>query len=58
MFLTNCILDIIGNMVFLTAYVTNSSSFPQPLNDQEEKYYLKKLKEGDMLAKSILVERT
>jgi RNA polymerase sigma-K factor len=44
-------------MVFLTAYVTNSSSFPQPLNDKEEEYYLKKLKEGDMLAKSILVER-
>lgn len=57
MFLTNYLLDIIGNMVFLTAYVTNSSSFPQPLNDKEEEYYLKKLKEGDMLAKSILVER-
>lgn len=57
MFLTNYLLNIIGNMVFLTAYVTNSSSFPQPLNDKEEEYYLKKLKEGDMLAKSILVER-
>lgn len=57
MFLTSYLLDVIGNMVFLTAYVTNSSSFPQPLNDQEEEYYLKKLKEGDMLAKSILVER-
>lgn len=57
MFLTSYLLDIIGNMVFLTAYVTNSSSFPQPLNDKEEEYYLKKLKEGDMLAKSILVER-
>lgn len=57
MFITNYLLDIIGNMVFLTAYVTNSSSFPQPLNDKEEEYYLKKLKEGDMLAKSILVER-
>jgi RNA polymerase sporulation-specific sigma factor len=56
-FLTNYLLDIIGNMVFLTAYVTNSNSFPQPLNDQEEEYYLKKLKEGDILAKSILVER-
>ena len=57
MFFTNYLLDIIGNMVFLTAYVTNSNSFPQPLNDQEEEYYLKKLKEGDILAKSILVER-
>lgn len=57
MFLTNCLLDIVGNMVFLTAYITNSSSFPQPLNDQEEEHYLKMLKEGDMLAKNILVER-
>jgi len=56
-FLTNCLLDILGNVVFMTAYVTNNSSFPQPLNDEEEKYYLKKLKEGDLLAKSILVER-
>lgn len=57
MFLINCLLDIVGNMVFLTAYVTNSSSFPQPLNDQEEELYLRKFKEGDMLAKNILVER-
>ncbi|MCH3964081.1 MAG: RNA polymerase sporulation sigma factor SigK [Clostridium sp.] len=57
MFLTNCLLDIISNMLFMTAYVTNNSSFPQPLNDEEEKCYLNKLQEGDQLAKSILVER-
>lgn len=57
MFLTNCLLDILGNVVFMTAYITNSSSFPQPLSDEEEKYYLKKLEQGDLLAKSILVER-
>ncbi|WP_446899423.1 RNA polymerase sporulation sigma factor SigK [Clostridium sp. LBM24168] len=57
MFLTNCLLDIISNMLFMTAYVTNNSSFPQPLNDEEEKHYLNKLQEGDQLAKSILVER-
>jgi RNA polymerase sporulation-specific sigma factor len=44
-------------MIFLTAYITNNSSFPQPLNDKEEEYYLKKLKEGDLLAKNVLVER-
>jgi RNA polymerase sporulation-specific sigma factor len=44
-------------MTFLTAYVTGSNSFPQPLNEKEEKYYLNKLKDGDILAKSILVER-
>ncbi|AYD40135.1 RNA polymerase sporulation sigma factor SigK [Clostridium fermenticellae] len=57
MFLANCLLGIIGNMFFLTAYVTNNTSFPQPLSDKEEQYYLKKLKDGDILAKSILVER-
>lgn len=57
MFLTNCLLDVISNMLFMTAYVTNNSSFPQPLNDKEEKHYLNKLKEGDQLAKSVLVER-
>lgn len=57
MFLMDCLLDVVGNMLFLTAYVTNSSSFPQPLDEKEEEYYLKKFKEGDMLAKSILIER-
>lgn len=57
MFLTNCLLDLAGSMVFLTAYITNNSSFPQPLNDKEEEYYLKKFKEGDLLAKNVLVER-
>ncbi|CAB1243420.1 RNA polymerase sporulation sigma factor SigK [Clostridium sp. MT-14] len=57
MFITNYLLDIIGNVVFMTAYVTNNNSFPQPLSDDEEAYYLRKLKEGDLLAKSILVER-
>jgi RNA polymerase sporulation-specific sigma factor len=57
MFLMDCLLDMVGNMIFLTAYVTNSSSFPQPLDEKEEEYYLKKFKEGDILAKSILIER-
>jgi RNA polymerase sporulation-specific sigma factor len=53
----DCLLDMVGNVLFITAYVTNSSSFPQPLDEKEEEYYLKKFKEGDMLAKSILIER-
>lgn len=48
---------MIGNMTVLTAYVTGSNSFPQPLSEKEEKYYLNKLKDGDLLAKSVLVER-
>ena len=57
MFFMNCLLDMIGNVTFLTAYITGSSSFPQPLSEEEEKSYLIKLAEGDLLAKGILVER-
>ncbi|MGH4117388.1 RNA polymerase sporulation sigma factor SigK [Clostridium sp.] len=57
MFFINSLLDIIGNITFLTAYITGSSSFPQPLCEEEEKSYLTKFKEGDLLAKGILIER-
>jgi RNA polymerase sporulation-specific sigma factor len=57
MLLMESLIDMIGNMIFLTAYVTSNSSFPQPLNEEEERYYLKELKDGDILAKSILVEK-
>jgi len=48
---------MLGNVTFLTAYITGNSSFPQPLCEEEEKDYLIKFKEGDLLAKGILVER-
>ena len=57
MLFVNCLLNMIGNVTFLTAYITGNASFPQPLNEEEEKSYLIKLKEGDLLAKGILVER-
>jgi RNA polymerase sporulation-specific sigma factor len=57
LFFINSILEIIGNVTLLTAYVTGSSSFPQPLSEEEEEYNLTKFKEGDLLAKGILVER-
>ncbi|MCB2356024.1 RNA polymerase sporulation sigma factor SigK [Clostridium estertheticum] len=57
MFSINSLLDIIGNVTFLTAYITGTNSFPQPLSEEEEKYYLTKFAEGDLLAKGTLVER-
>ncbi|MBU3181772.1 RNA polymerase sporulation sigma factor SigK [Clostridium psychrophilum] len=57
MLFVNCLLNMIGNVTFLTAYITGNASFPQPLSEEEEKFYLIKLKEGDLLAKGILVER-
>jgi RNA polymerase sporulation-specific sigma factor len=56
-FFVNCLLDMVGSMAFLVAYVTNGNSFPQPLDEKEEEEYLERLKSGDILAKSILVER-
>lgn len=57
MYFVNCLLDLVGSMTFLVAYVTNGNSFPQPLDEKEEEAYLEQLKKGDLLAKSILVER-
>ncbi|NLZ48667.1 MAG: RNA polymerase sporulation sigma factor SigK [Clostridiales bacterium] len=57
MLFVNYLLDMFGSVAFLTAYVTSGNSFPQPLDEKEERYYLVKLKEGDVVAKSILVER-
>ena len=57
MFFVNCFFDMVGSMIFLTAYITNGNSFPQPLDEKEEEYYLRKFKEGDLTSKSILVER-
>ncbi|MCB2339864.1 RNA polymerase sporulation sigma factor SigK [Clostridium estertheticum] len=57
MFSINSLLDMIGNITFLTAYITGTNSFPQPLSEEEEKYYLTKFAEGDLLAKGTLVER-
>ncbi|WP_454054487.1 RNA polymerase sporulation sigma factor SigK [Clostridium sp. Marseille-Q7071] len=53
----NWFFNVIGDITLLTAYVSGSSSFPQPLTEEEEREYLQKFKEGDVEAKNILVER-
>lgn len=52
----NYILDFIANSSILTGYITNNT-FPKPLTKKDEKYYLDKLKEGDLLAKNVLIKR-
>lgn len=56
-FIVNYLLDMFGSVTFLTAYITSANSFPQPLDEKEEEYYLMKLKGGDLIAKGVLVER-
>ena len=48
---------LVCNSIFLAGYITSSNTFPLPLEEDEEKMYLKKLKEGDKNAKEILIER-
>ena len=57
MFILSNFIDLICNSLYLTGYVTNSNTFPLPLDEAEEQLYLKKFKEGDKAAKSILIER-
>ena len=35
----------------------NPGSYPKPLTEEEEQYYLKKAREGDLEARNILIER-
>ena len=42
-------------VMFFTAYVNNSSSFPKPLTQAEEQMYVEKFLAGDEKAKDILI---
>ncbi len=45
------------NFMFLMLYISSSTSFPKPLSEEEERYYLCEYKKGDMRARDILIER-
>lgn len=57
MFILNSLVELVCNSFFLTGYITNNNTFPLPLDEEEEQMYLKKFKEGDKSAKSVLIER-
>ena len=57
MFMLQYLLELVGSKIFLTGYVTGNSTFQKPLNEKEEKIYLERLKDGDVEAKRVLVER-
>lgn len=41
----------------MLGYVSNVNSFPQPLNSEEEMYYVEAYKNGSEEARNILIER-
>ncbi len=45
------------NFMFLMLYISNGNSFPKPLSEAEERYYLTEYKKGDKKARDILIER-
>jgi RNA polymerase sporulation-specific sigma factor len=47
---------VVKGSLLLFAYL-NNQVFPQPLNETEERRYLKELKEGSEEARNVLVER-
>lgn len=55
--LTNIGEAIVRGMMVVAGYITNSSTFPQPLSEEEEARCLQRLQAGDEDARSILIER-
>lgn len=49
--------SVIRGLMVLAGYVANSSTFPQPLSEEEEASYLSRLLAGDEEARSVLIER-
>ena len=50
-------LMFLSNIVFGVGYIQSSNLFPEPLNQNEERIYLEKMKNGDTNARNILIER-
>lgn len=50
------LLALLKNLVIFSSYVSEKSSFPQPLSKEKEKEYIQKSLDGDKEAKEILVK--
>lgn len=55
--LFSAIFDGLNNLFLMLGYVSNVNSFPQPLNPEEELYYVEAYKNGSEEARNILIER-
>ena len=50
-------LMLMSHVIFGVGYIQSCNLFPEPLSQEEEKIYLEKMKEGDVNARNILIER-
>lgn len=53
----NALFNLFDGVILLVGYVTNGSSFPQPLNEEEERSLFYAYKNGDDKAKNELITR-
>ncbi len=49
-------LAFLGSSLFVLGYISNNNLFPESLSQEEERIYVKKMQEGDIDAKNILIE--
>ncbi len=54
---TPFLLPIIQGAALLISYISNTTSFPEPLKEEEEEELLKRLEIGDEVARNVLIER-
>ena len=52
----NILLEFLSQMIIGVGYISDNNLFPEPLEPDDEKFYLEKLKNGDESAKKILIE--
>ncbi len=50
-------LCFLKSAILVVGYIQSGNLFPEPLSQEEESLYLKKLKDGDEEARNILIER-
>ncbi|MCH5184963.1 MAG: RNA polymerase sporulation sigma factor SigK [Oscillospiraceae bacterium] len=55
--MTELLFEILRSVFLLTGYVSGESSFPPPLDAEEEKKYIELYRGGDADAKNVLIER-
>lgn len=50
------VLVLVKSLMLFVSHVSGSSSFPQPLEPEEEEYHLRRLAEGSEASKNVLIE--
>ena len=50
-------IEFLSYAIFGIGYIKSGNLFPEPLDSEEEKYYIDKMSEGDETARNILIER-